>query len=68
MNIQTRGSFLKLKCPSRKTSAGQMALSYNGPTISNASAFEKKGHATIACLTTKFRGYRRVKSCTQPTM
>ena len=43
MNIQTRGSFLKLKCPFPKTSAGQMALSYNGPTISNASAFEKKG-------------------------
>ena len=32
-NIQTRGSFLKLKCPSRKTDAGQMALSYIGPTI-----------------------------------
>ena len=28
MNIQTRGSFLKLKCPFRKTNAGQMALSY----------------------------------------
>ena len=27
-NIQTRGSFLKLKCPFRKTNAGQMALSY----------------------------------------
>ena len=26
-NIQTRGSFLKLKCPFRKTNAGQMALS-----------------------------------------
>ena len=32
-NIQTRGSFLKLKCPFRKTNAGQMALSYVGPTI-----------------------------------
>ena len=32
-NIQTRGSFLKLKCPFRKTNAGQMALSYIGPTI-----------------------------------
>ena len=34
-NIQSRGSFLKLnlKCPFRKTNAGQMALSYIGPTI-----------------------------------
>ena len=32
-NIQTRGSFLKLKCPFRKTNSGQMALSYIGPTI-----------------------------------
>ena len=32
-NIQTRGSFLKLKCLFRKTNAGQMALSYTGPTI-----------------------------------
>ena len=32
-NIQTRGRFLKLKCPFRKTNAGQMALSYIGPTI-----------------------------------
>ena len=32
-NIQTRGSFLKLKCPFRKTNAGQIALSYIGPTI-----------------------------------
>ena len=32
-NIQTRGSFLKLKCPFHKTNAGQMALSYIGPTI-----------------------------------
>ena len=32
-NIQTRGSFLKLKCPFRKINAGQMALSYIGPTI-----------------------------------
>ena len=31
--IQTRGSFLKLKCPFRKTSAGQMSLSYIGSTI-----------------------------------
>ena len=30
-NIHSRGSFLKLKCPFRK--AGQMALSYIGPTI-----------------------------------
>ena len=34
-NIQTRGSFLKLECPFRKTNAGQMALSYVGPTIWN---------------------------------
>ena len=32
-NIQTRGSFLTLKCPFRKTNSGQMALSYIGPTI-----------------------------------
>ena len=32
-NIQTRGSFLKLKCPFHKTKAGQMVLSYIGPTI-----------------------------------
>ena len=32
-NIQTRESFLKLKCPFRKTNAGQIALSYIGPTI-----------------------------------
>ena len=32
-NIQTRRNFLKLKCPFRKTNAGQMALSYIGPTI-----------------------------------
>ena len=32
-NIQTRGSFLKLKCPFHKTNASQMALSYIGPTI-----------------------------------
>ena len=32
-NIRTEGSFLKLKCPFRKTNAGQMALSYIGSTI-----------------------------------
>ena len=32
-NIQTRGSFLKLKWPFRKTNADQMALSYIGPTV-----------------------------------
>ena len=32
-NIQTRGSFLKLKWPFRKTNAGQIALSYIGLTI-----------------------------------
>ena len=32
-NIQTRGSFLKLKCPFCKTNAGQIALSYIGPAI-----------------------------------
>ena len=32
-SIQIRGSFLTLKCAFRKTSAGQMALSYIGPTI-----------------------------------
>ena len=34
-NIQTRGSFLKLKYLFRKTNAGQRALSYIGPTIWN---------------------------------
>ena len=29
-NIQTRGSFLKLKCPFCKTNAGQMTLPYIG--------------------------------------
>ena len=32
-NVQTRGSFLKLKCPFSKTNAAQMALSYIGPAI-----------------------------------
>ena len=32
-NIQTRESFLKLKCPFCKTNAGQIALSYIGPAI-----------------------------------
>ena len=32
-NIQTRESFLMLKCPFRKTNAGQMTLSYIDPTI-----------------------------------
>ena len=32
-NIQTRGSFLKLKCPFRKANASQMALSYIGQSI-----------------------------------
>ena len=34
-NIQTSGSFLKLKCPFHKTNAGQIVLSYIGPTIWN---------------------------------
>ena len=41
-NIQTRGSFLKLKCPFRKTNAGQMALSYNGPTIRSKTPYTLK--------------------------
>ena len=32
-NIETRGSFLKLKCLFHKTNTGQMALSYIGSTI-----------------------------------
>ena len=32
-NIQTRGSFLKLKCPFRKTNAGKMVLYYFDPII-----------------------------------
>ena len=35
--------------------------------VSHASGYEKQGHATIACLVTKFRGYRRVRSCMPPT-
>ena len=35
--------------------------------LSQASAYEKQGRATIARLVTKFRGYRRVKSRTPPT-
>ena len=31
-----------------------------------ALAYEKQGRATIACLATKFRGYRRVKSHRPP--
>ena len=31
-NIQTRGSFLKLKCPFHKTNILQMVSSYIGPT------------------------------------
>ena len=34
-NIQTRGSFLRLKCPFSKTNAGQMALPYIDPIIWN---------------------------------
>ena len=34
-NIQLRGSFQKLKCLFRKTSNGQFALSYIGPTFWN---------------------------------
>ena len=30
-------------------------------------AYEKQGHVTITRLVTKFRGYRRVKSCMPPT-
>ena len=32
-NNQTRGSFLKIKCPFCKTNIGQMAQPYIGPTI-----------------------------------
>ena len=32
-NIQTRGSFQKLKCPFHKTNSGQVGLSYAGSTI-----------------------------------
>ena len=35
--------------------------------IEQASAYEKQGRTTIACLVTKFRGYRRVKSRTPLT-
>ena len=37
---------------------------YLGP---QASAYEKQGHSRIACLITKFRGYRCVKSHSPPT-
>ena len=32
-NIQTRESFLRLKCPFRQSNAGQMALSYIGSSV-----------------------------------
>ena len=32
-----------------------------------ALAYEKQGRAIAACLVTKFRGYRRVKSHTPPS-
>ena len=32
-----------------------------------ASTYEKQGHATIACLVTKFRGCRHVKNCMPST-
>ena len=35
--------------------------------IPQALTYEKQGHATIACLVTKFRSCRHVKSCT-PTI
>ena len=35
--------------------------------VMQAAAYEKQGRATIACLITKFRSYRRVKSRTPPT-
>ena len=38
------------------------------PWILQASAYEKQGRGTIACLATKIRGYRQAKSCTPPTM
>ena len=46
-NIQTRGSFLKLKCPFHKTNAGQMGcLTLAGPILESKgmrSIFQKKG-------------------------
>ena len=36
-DIQTRGSFLKLKCPFRKTTAGQIALYYTRLSEQNLS-------------------------------
>ena len=35
--------------------------------VYQALAYEKQGDVTIACLVTKFRGYRCVKSCMPPT-
>ena len=35
--------------------------------VHQALAYEKQGDVTIACLVTKFRGYRCVKSCMPPT-
>ena len=45
---------------------------YFPSTITNtghiqASAYEKQMHATIACVVTKFRAYRRVESRMPPT-
>ena len=42
-------------------------LLFYEPTQYQASAYEKQERVTIACLITKFRGYRHVKSQTPPT-
>ena len=43
-NIQTRRSFLKLKCPFSKTNAGQMALFYIGSIICRKLLTRLNGH------------------------
>ena len=35
--------------------------------MTQASAYEKQGRATITCLVTKLRGYKHVKSRMPPT-
>ena len=49
-NIQTRGSFLKLKYPFRKTNAGQMALSCIGLTIWSKTPDTLKQQKISTCL------------------
>ena len=44
-----------------------LQIIYGHKLLLQASTFEKQGRATIGHLVTKFRGYRRIKSCMPPT-